>query len=328
MFFKNKVYNILLTISLLFIPFSIKSYSDYIIASGENIGIKLNSDGVMIVGTYDVDGVDIVADSKLEVGDIIKEIDNVKVNNIDEMVDIIDSKTSDSINITYERDNEQKNTNLKLYRENDIIKTGLYVKDSITGIGTLTYIDPNTKIFGALGHEIIDSSTKNIFKSNNGSIFESNVIGITKSSAGNPGEKNATFDSSKISGTVNENTIKGIFGEYIENIDTNKLYKVATEDDIKLGSATIKTVLEGKNAKEYDINIIKINKTKDNVKNIIFEITDKELLNKTNGIIQGMSGSPIIQDNKIIGAVTHVIVEDPKKGFGIFITNMLEEGEN
>ena len=325
---RKNIYKLFILLFFLVFPLSILAYSDYIIASGENVGIKLNSEGIIIVGTYNINGENIIKKSGLEIGDIITKIDETKVNNIDNMIDILNNKKNDTINITYKRNNQYKTTTLKFYRENNEIKTGLYLKDSITGIGTLTYVDPKTKIFGALGHEIIDSTTDEIFKIKDGTIFKSKVTGIVKSDTGNPGEKNATYDINKVTGNINENTIKGIFGKYTDNINLNNLYKVAKEDEIKLGQAKIKTVLKDSEISEYDINIIKINKTKDNVKNIIFEIVDDELLSKTNGIIQGMSGSPIIQDDKIIGAVTHVIVENPKKGYGIFITNMLEEGEN
>ena len=132
----------------------------------------------------------------------------------------------------------------------------------------------------------------------------------------------------KIKGIAEENTTQGIFGDYTEEIPNKKLYKVANNQDIKEGNAKILTVLKDKEIKEYDIEIIEVNKNNDKNKNFVFEITDKELLNQTNGIIQGMSGSPIIKDDYIIGAVTHVVVNDPHKGYGIFITNMLEEAEN
>lgn len=176
-------------------------------------------------------------------------------------------------------------------------------------------------------HEIVDSNTNKIIKIKEGFIYPSEVISVTKSTLGNPGEKNATFNFDKTDGNVNKNTIKGIFGSYTSDIDKNKLYKVASYDEVKLGSAKIKTVLSKNNIDEFDINIISVTNNSEEVKNIIFEITDKDLLNKTNGIIQGMSGSPIIQGNNIVGAVTHVVIDNPLKGYGILITNMLEEGE-
>ena len=325
MFLKKNVYNFLFL--LLFIPLRLYAYSDYIIASGENIGIKLMSDGIIIVGTYDVGGNNPATEAGLKVGDIIEKVDNTEVNSIDEMIAKINDSRSNDVSITYKRNNEIKDTTLNLDKTSGNVKTGIYVKDSITGIGTLTYIDPKTKIFGALGHEIVENSTKKILDINSGTIFPSTVTGIVKSGDGIPGEKNATFDLSKTDGNVYENTNKGIFGEYISDIDDSKLYKVVGYKDVNLGKAKIKTVLSGNEVGEYDINIVSVTNS-DKIKNIVFEITDEELLNKTNGIIQGMSGSPIIQGKNIVGAVTHVVIDNPLKGYGILITNMLEEGEN
>ena len=211
--------------------------------------------------------------------------------------------------------------------KNNIYKTGLYVKDSITGIGTLTFIDPNTKKFGALGHEIQEQTTGKIFEIEDGTIFSSKVTGVFPSTNGSPGEKRAKYDKTDITGEVEENTTQGIFGEYTATIENSKTYNVAEPNEIKKGKAKILTVLEDDVVKEYEIEITKISKNQD-TKNLSFKITDPELLEKTNGIVQGMSGSPIIQDDYIIGAVTHVVVDNPHKGYGIFITSMLEEGEN
>lgn len=329
MFFKKfKSIILLFLLSFFIIPLNIQAYSDYIIASGENIGIKLNANGVMIVGTYKIDNENPSLDAGLEVGDMITSINNEEISNISEMINIINSSRNDSINIGYIRDNKEMSTDLKLYNDNGTYKTGLYVKDSISGIGTLTFIDPETKKFGALGHEITESSTGKILDITDGTIFESTVTGITPSSDGEPGEKNATFDSNSVNGEIYENTNKGIFGKYTNTINSKKKYKVATIKDIKLGNAKILTVLDGNKIGEYSINILKVSNTKDDIKNIIFEITDEDLLKKTNGIIQGMSGSPIIQNDYIVGAVTHVVVDNPHKGYGILITNMLEEAEN
>ena len=325
MFLKRNVYKLFLI--LLLIPLKLCAYSDYIIASGENIGIKLDSKGVIIVGTYEVSGKNPASSAGLKVGDIIEKINNNDIKNIDDMINEIKNSRNKDISITYKRGSDLKNTILNIDNSSEDVKTGLYVKDSITGIGTLTYIDPNTKKFGALGHEIMENSTKKILDINSGTIFPSTVTGIVKAEDGNPGEKNATFDLSKTDGNILENTNKGIFGNYISEINEDKLYKVVDYKDVNLGKAKIKTVLSGNSIGEYDINIISVTNS-DKIKNIIFEITDKELVDKTNGIIQGMSGSPIIQGDNIVGAVTHVVIDNPLKGYGILITNMLEEGEN
>lgn len=327
MFFK-KFKSLILLLSFFIIPINIYAYSDYIIASGENIGIKLNSNGVIIVGTYEINDKNPSNDAGLQVGDIITSINDTNVTTISEMVHLINTSRSNTIKIGFIRDDEKNATELELYDDNGTYKTGMYVKDSITGIGTLTFIDPETKLFGALGHEIIESNTGKMLEITDGEIFDSKVTGITPSSDGKPGEKNATFDSSETDGKIKENTNKGIFGSYTSDTLNMKKYKVAKFEDIKLGEASILTVLDGEKIGEYSINIVKLSKTKDKIKNIIFEITDEDLLKKTNGIIQGMSGSPIIQGEYIIGAVTHVVVDNPHKGYGIIITNMLEEAEN
>lgn len=305
------------------------AYSDYIFASGENIGIELNSKGVVIVGLYKVNNEYPAANSGLKIGDVILSVNNEPVSNIDEMINKIDkSNNKDEISIEYLRNNKKNVTSLKLILdETGVYKTGLYVKDSIAGVGTLTFIDPETKLFGALGHEILEKTTGEMLEIKDGTIFASTVTGIIPSDNGNPGEKRATFYNDKVKGNVFENTNKGIFGTFTENIDDLKLYKVASPENIKTGEAKIMTVLDGETVKEYTINILKLN-NRGKTKNIVFEITDEELLSKTGGIIQGMSGSPIIQNEYIIGAVTHVVVDNPKQGYGIFITNMLEEAEN
>ena len=242
---------------------------------------------------------------------------------------ISNNKTNNNIKITYMRNNTTQNTNLKLIKDNNnTYKTGIYVKDSITGIGTLTFIDPQTKLYGALGHEILEKSTGQKVEVKDGKIYESTVTGITKSTNGSPGEKNARYDSNKIFGKIKENTKSGIFGNYTSELPNKKLYKVAQKKDIKLGKANILTVLKDSTVGSYEIEILQISKEDQKIKNILFEIIDPNLLNETGGIVQGMSGSPIIQGNYIIGAVTHVVVDNPKEGYGIFITNMLEEAEN
>lgn len=316
-----------LLVLYLFIPISVFAYSDYIIASGQNIGIELKSDHAIIVGSYNIGSYNTLADTELQVGDKIVKINDITVTSSYDVQNAINRINQNKINITYERNNQNFTTSINLHKEGSEYKTGLYIKDTIRGVATLTYIDAENKQFGALGHEIIEKSTKNKFDMTSGSIFKSTVTGITKSTDGNPGEKNARSDSSDIYGSVSENTKSGIFGAYTDTIPNSKLYKVATSDEINLGKAKILTVIEGNEVEEFDINILKINKNS-KTKNILFEVTDQSLLDKTGGIVQGMSGSPIIQGENIIGAVNYVLVDKTNKGYGIFITNMLEEAEN
>ena len=330
MFFKKIKNNILLLLLLISIPHFVLAYSDYIIPGGENIGISLNSNGVIIVGTYDISGNNPAKESGLNNGDKIIKINDSNTPSIESMLNVIENiQDKSNIKVTYKRGNKEYETKLNLIKDtNNVYKTGLYVKDSITGVGTLTFIDPNTKFFGALGHEIIEKNTGQKLEIKDGTIYSSEVTGITKSSIGSPGEKNARYDSTNTFGNVLENTTSGIFGKYTKDLPNKKLYKVATPEETTVGEATLLTVIEDSKVEEFKINIIKVNSNIESSKNILFEVTDENLLKLTGGIVQGMSGSPIIQNNSIVGAVTHVVVDDPTKGYGTFITKMLEEAEN
>jgi len=324
------VKKILLTLSLmLFIPLNIIAYSENIIPGGENIGIEINSEGLIVVGFYKVDG-KYIGSETLEVGDIILSIEGVNVDSIKEMSSVIEDKiTNDEVNIQIKRNGKIKNTKLTLIKDDGVYKTGLYIKEKVTGIGTITYIDPETKIYGALGHEIIMNETKSKVEVKSGNIYESYVNGIDRSVDGSVGSKNATILYDKVLGTINENKSVGIFGIYNQSLPNKNTLKVANWNEIKTGSAKIYTITDKDVVEEYEIEITDLNKSeiKSN-KSISFKITDERLLERSGGIVQGMSGSPIIQDGKIIGAVTHVIIDDVNSGYGVFIRTMLEEGEN
>lgn len=316
---------LIMIISILF-PFNVFAYSDHIIPGGNNIGIEVYNEGIIVIGFYKINNKYNTND--LRIGDIITKINNTEVNTVDEMIKAIENNVKNNkINISVQRNKNEKTIEFNLINQEGVYKTGLYVKDSISGIGTLTYIDPETKIYGALGHEIIEGSTLTTVEVRSGTIFESLVTSIDRSSVGSAGTKNAKFYSNNIYGNVNKNTISGIYGKYSQDLPDTELLEVGKPNEIKEGKALIRTVLEGEKIEEFEIEIIKINEDA-KIKNITFKITDKKLLEKTGGIVQGMSGSPIIQNNKIFGAVTHVIVNNPETGYGIFITTMLNEGEN
>lgn len=303
-------------------PINVLAYSNYIYRGGNTIGIKVNTDGILVVGFYEINGK--YNKGNLKVGDYILKVNDIKVNTLKELTSTIEKYTNDKeVEITYKRDNKENTTKLNLIEDNGIYKTGLYVKDSILGIGTLTYVDPETLIYGALGHEIVESNSSKIVEIKDGSIFKNMIVSIDKSDVGHAGSKNAKYLYNTIFGNILKNTNHGIFGKYNANLDNFKLVEVGNS---KIGEAYLYTVLNGTDVKEYKINITNINGNSD-TKNITFDIVDEELIDKTGGVVQGMSGSPIMQDNKIIGVVTHVIVDNPLSGYGLFITKMLEEGE-
>lgn len=323
---RKKIITFLIAIYFAF-PFTVMAYSNQIIVGGDNIGIHINSKGILIIGFYKVNGEYQKGSPEIKIGDKIIKVANTEVSSIKELTENIEQNIhNDEVEITIVRNNEQFTTHLKLTNINGVYKTGLYVKDGISGIGTLTYIDPGTKIFGTLGHEILESNSKEKIEVKTGTIFDSNVSKIIKSTDGKVGEKNAELEYDEIFGDIKKNTLYGVFGTYTAEIPNGKLFTVGSPEEIKLGQASIYTVLSNNKVQEYQINITKINKNSD-IKNITFEITDEQLLNEAGGVIQGMSGSPIIQNNKIIGAVTHAIVDHVQNGYGIFITTMLEEGE-
>ncbi len=320
---KKYIYKILL-LFLLIIPINVFAYSKYVIPGGETIGIEVNSKGILVVDFYKVNKKFIAKEAGFEAGDRIIQVNNQEVNTINEMLNIIRNTNKKNIKFTIERNYTNLELNLPLTKENNIIKTGLYVKDKINGIGTITYIDPTTKIYGSLGHEIVESKTLSKFEIKDGNIYEASVENIIKSKRGVAGEKNAITNKNNLYGTVKENEITGIYGTYTKEINKDL---IEISNTITTGEAYIKTVIKDDIVEDFKINILQID-NKSKTKNILFEITDKKLLNETGGIIQGMSGSPIIQNNKLVGAVNYVIVNDTTKGYGIFITTMLEEGDS
>ena len=310
---------------LLFVfPLNVFAYSDKVIVGGETIGIEVHSNGVYIVGFYPVNGKNIAEEAGFLVGDIIKKVNNVDVYSINNLNSIIDSESIYRFSIL--RNGKEIIIPIELKEEANILKTGLYVKDTINGIGTLSYIDPETKVFGSLGHEILESKSYSKFEISDGSIYSSIVSNIKKSVNGNTGEKKANIDKSEEIGSIETNEINGIYGRYEDDFSNRELLDVGNVSDIKKGPAYIKTVIDKSKINNYSIDIINIDES-NSTKNILFEINDKTLLSKTGGIVQGMSGSPIIQNDKIIGVVNYVIVDNTKRGYGIFITKMLEEGD-
>lgn len=323
--FKNKLFIYIFSFFIFSIPLIANAYSKEVYLGGDNVGIEINSKGVLVVGFYDVDNKSPGKESGLKVGDIIVGVDDTVINEITDLSKAI-NPNKDTITIKYFRNNTEYITNLKLVFEDNMYKTGLYIKDKIIGIGTLTFIDLNNN-FAALGHQIIEKNTGQKFELASGTIFKSIVTDIDKSEINNPGEKKATYFEEEKFGNIEKNELSGIYGNYTNKIDNRPLIKVAELEEVTLGKAIIKTVVEGEFPEEFEINIIKINK-KDDTKNFLFEVTDPNLLSISNGIVQGMSGSPIIQNEKLIGAVTHVVVDSPNKGYGIFIGKMLNEIKN
>ena len=325
--FKRKLLCFLISF-ITIIPMNVLAYSKYLIPGGESVGIKVNCDGVMVVDFYKVNGVNIAKKAGFKLGDRIVSINNIRIHNMSDLISNINQE-EDAIDIVYGiiRNNKQEEIKMTLTKSSDgSYKTGIYVKDAITGIGTLTYIDPNTNMYGALGHEITDSNTNKVFETDSGNIFSSKITSIVKGSITTPGEKNAKLNMKDIYGNILYNLKTGIFGKLSTKLSDEKLIPIASLDEVKIGKAEIITVLNDNTKETFDIEILSIDKNNP-TKNFLIKVVDTRLLDKTGGIIKGMSGSPIIQDGKLIGAITHTIVNNPKKGYGISIIKMLESVE-
>lgn len=309
------------------VPINVLAYSSEVYLGGQTIGIDAEADGVLVVGFYKVDGTYNETNPQITEGDYITKVNGEEVTDILSMSQLIEKYASDeTCELTVRRNDEEFKVILDIIKDGNTYKTGIYVKDSITGIGTITYIDPENMLYGALGHEIIESNTQEMIEVSGGTIFENSITSIDKSVAGTPGSKNASFNYDNIYGEIYINTSEGIYGEYTSSVDDYELISVGTSSEVEIGPAQVYTVTDDQTVEIYDIYITKINETSD-VKNLTIEITDEELLDLTGGVVQGMSGSPIIQNGKLIGALTHVIIDNPTTGYGIFIENMLENSD-
>lgn len=304
-----------------------KYNNKYVALGGETIGLELNT-GVYITGKFKVktkDGyVEPWKESNVEINDIIEKINDQPIDSIDDIKEIVNSNINYRLQIKRNINgndttiytsivpvNNIINPNNHNYDNCDNYSLGLYVKDSILGVGTLTYYDIKTGKYAALGHNACNNMIS-------GNIRTSYVNGITKGIRGIPGEKKASVGS-EILGNITLNNEIGIFGK-LNNINkNNELIMIGNASDVHNGKATITTVINGRNKETFEIEIINVEKQEqEDIKGIKFEVVDKELLEKTGGIIQGMSGSPIVQDGKLIGAVSHVVIDDSRIGYGVF----------
>lgn len=305
-------------------------------ACGNTVGVKLAIDGILVIGLSDVEtenGVKALPakESGIRPGDLIVEVNKTKPGSIDDLIKEIDKSQGKNIGIRYKREGNYTDAQVTPVKsaEDKKYHIGLWVRDSTAGIGTLTFYDPETKEFAALGHGITDIDTGMMMPVEAGEILESNILAIKKGRQGNPGELKGVFveDRNKL-GVIRKNCEQGIYG--VLNQDSaqrlpGRLYPVAMRSQVKVGPATILANIDGKNVEEYSIEVQKVSRQNPGgSKGMIIKITDKRLLDTTGGIVQGMSGSPIIQDNRIIGAVTHVLVNDPTRGYGIFIESMVK----
>ncbi len=303
----------------------------YVGIGGEVFGIKLYTKGVIAVKIDSVDvttGVQSPAQlAGIKCGDCITHVDGLVIVNADDFISFIRNSGGKELSLTVEREGETLNLKLRPNpSESGGYRAGLWVRDSSAGIGTVTFYDNENKLFAGLGHGVCDVDTGRIMPLSGGEAVRATVNGFYKSSPGDPGELCGVFSESVLGG-LRVNSATGIFGELNEKISAKQM-PVALEAEVQEGAAQIVATVDGKEPRYYDAQITKIYPASGNEeRNLIVKITDKELLEKTGGILQGMSGSPIIQNSMLVGAVTHVFVNDPTQGYGIFAERMLETAD-
>ena len=309
---------------------------DTVIPLGRAVGIKLFSDGVLVVGLSSLDTPEGPASpgrtSGLKAGDVITHMDGSEVDTIEEVQDHLAQHPGEKMTLQVQRGEESLQLAAQAVKTTaGSYQLGVWLRDSMAGIGTMTFYDPDSGAFGALGHGITDTDTALLMPFASGSILPSTVKAVKKGAVGDAGELRGDFDLSRDLGDLSANTASGIFGTLDPGEFTERLGEpmpVAAAAEVHAGPATILSNVEGDSVEEYDIEILQVVENSTDGRDLVISVTDPELLSATGGIVQGMSGSPILQDGKFAGAVTHVLLNDPSKGYGILMETMLEAGEN
>ncbi len=309
-----------------------------VLISGKGIGITLNSKGAMVTGTAEIETKGGKAESPaqrsgIKKGDIITKINKTKIKSVSDLYKALEEIEDNPVMIEVYRGEAKILLKVKPQKDKDgKFRLGLWARDAAAGIGTLTFYEPETGSFGALGHGITESTTGGLIEVDGGEILPSTIVATQKGKKGEPGELQGIFGENDTPiGEVKANTHCGIFGtmKLSEAEEANaQSIKIGSRNDVRVGKAYILANVEGKSTGKYEIEICKIPAfTGDKTKGMVIKITDKNLLKKTGGIVRGMSGCPIVQSGRLVGAVTHVFVNDPTTGYGIFIEDMLEEME-
>lgn len=310
-----------------------------VVPLGNTVGLKLYTSGVLVVGMSEIEGNDNnkyrpYENTGIEEGDMIISIDDNTITCTTDLLETVSKSNGKQLNVEYVREGESVETSITPVMATDNkYKLGLWVRDAAAGVGTVSFYEPSTKTFAALGHGILDVDTEQLLDIAKGDFVTTKILSITKGKKGSPGKIQGSIENQTTIGEVYKNTEFGVYGKLNNinslNINISNAMEVATRDEIETGPAKIICTLEDNKTKEYDIEIQKIYKNNnENNKSMLVKVTDKELTEKTGGIIQGMSGSPIIQNSKVIGALTHVLVNDPEMGYGVFADLMIKQARD
>ncbi len=298
------------------IAMSVSAAPETLIVGGNVIGLKIQTDGVAIVEFSEK----APQQAGLKRGDVLQKIDGAEVKSVDDVTQAVQSSGGKPLTLTVLRNGETKNLTLAATDTADGKKLGILVRDEITGVGTVTYYNPDDGTFGALGHGVSDGAT--LLPLRQGDVLPSQVVAVTKGEVGDPGCLQGMVCGREKSGEILKNVPQGIFGTM--EPPQGKELPVAKSSQIHTGKAQILSNVHGTEVCYYDVQILAIYPSEKHDRNLLLEVTDADLLRKTGGIVQGMSGSPIVQDGRLIGAVTHVLIDEPTRGYGIFIESMLE----
>ncbi len=307
-----------------------------LIPIGHTVGIQMSAEGVLVVRLDDVQtengAICPARDAGVQEGDLIVGVNGEQISANDDLQKQIALSGGQPVELTLESDGSSRTVTVTPCADSDgVYRIGVLARDCMAGIGTLTYVDPETGAYGSLGHGICDSETGVLIPLRDGSLVQSSVGSVQRGQVGEPGALQGEFASDSEIGTVDENTESGIFGTLTDSsiYDSLESVPVASADEIEVGDAEILTNVEGDTVKKYSVQVEKIYPEDDEYgRGMMLRVTDPELLEKTGGIVQGMSGSPVLQNGKLIGAVTHVLVNDPTCGYAIGIERMIEEMEN
>ncbi len=311
----------------LFAPRAAALEAKMLVPVGQTVGIKLFSEGVVVIGLAEVETPEgMQAPGKacgLRVGDVIEEANGTEVSSSEQFAGLL--QCGGTVELEVSREGRELTLAAQpVLGEDGTYRLGAWIRDSMAGIGTVTFYDPVTGVFGALGHGVTDCDTGLLMPLGDGAVMASTVKAVKKGSAGEPGELKGSFDLSRDRGELHSNTERGLFGVMDGDCaPVGEALPVAAACDIKTGPAAIRSNVSGSSVEEYTVEILRVMEDSP-VQNLLLRVTDERLIEKTGGIVQGMSGSPIIQDGKLVGAVTHVLVNDPTRGYGIFIENMLD----
>ncbi|MBE7021953.1 MAG: SpoIVB peptidase [Ruminococcaceae bacterium] len=303
-------------------------------ACGNTVGIKIFTKGLVCVGTQALNTseghmVDLSREHDVRIGDILLKANDIELSSTEQLGELLAQSDGAPIHFVIRREGRELTKTISPVKTNEGYKLGLWIRDSTAGIGTLTYYDPASGSFGALGHPITDSDTGALMPVSEGSLLKAAVVDVKKGKPGDPGELKGIFKTSEAPlGMVMQNTEQGVFGVLDAPDETVKTYPVASRNQVNEGPATIISNIHEEETAAYKIEIQKVARYQSSgLKDLVIRVTDSRLLEETGGIVQGMSGSPILQNGRIVGAVTHVFVNDPTRGYGIFIENMLAEAE-